>query len=56
MSEPHTVMVRQKQDVKREILIVLAQLEIIAPGDTGQIVVHINNGGITKVVKNVEVK
>lgn len=42
--------------VKQEIIDFLVRFGIIAAKDTGQIVIHLNEGGITKIVKMVEVK
>ena len=41
---------------KKIILDLLKKLGIIKEDDTGQIVLHLNQGGITKIMKNVEIK
>ena len=36
-------------NVKKEVLVILAQARIIQPGYTGQIIVHVNCGGVTRI-------
>ena len=40
---------------KKIILELLKKLDIVGNNDTGQIIIHVNNGGITKVVKAIDV-
>ena len=42
-------------NVKAEVQKLFQHLGIIRPGDTGQIIVHMNCGGITRIDKNVKV-
>lgn len=42
--------------VKQEIIDFLIRFGIIGQKETGQIVIHLNEGGITRIVKMVEVK
>ena len=41
---------------KKIILELFKKLGIINEDDTGQVILHLNQGGITKIVKNVEIK
>ena len=40
---------------KKEILELLKKYNVVKEGDTGQLVIHLNDGHITKICKNVEV-
>ena len=42
--------------IKQEIIDILIRLRIISEKETGQVIIHLNDGGVTKVVKIVEVK
>jgi|GEM_PF-2233573 len=48
--------IEKRPDVKAEVLKAFDSLDIIRPGDTGQIIVHMNCGGITKITKQTEIK
>jgi hypothetical protein len=43
-------------DVKAAIGEVLKKLGIVKPHDTGQLIIHLNDGGISKIVKSTELK
>jgi len=51
-----SINIQPRPDVKAEVLQLFDRLDIIQPGDTGNITIHINCGGITKVTKQVEIK
>ena len=48
--------IQKRPDIKAEVLKVFDNLDIIRPGDTGQITIHMNCGGITKITKQTEIK
>lgn len=48
---PHNVV-----DKKKVIIDLFRQLGIIKDNETGQIILHLNCGGVTKIVKTIEVK
>lgn len=43
------------KDKKKRVLEFLKNEGIIKEKDTGQVVIHLNEGGITKICKNVEI-
>jgi hypothetical protein len=43
-------------DTKKLVAAALKNLRIIQAKETGQIIVHLNEGGVTKIIKMVEVK
>lgn len=42
--------------IKQEIIDLLARLGIVTQKETGQVIIHLNEGGITRIIKMVEVK
>lgn len=42
--------------IKQEIVDFLIRFGIVAQKETGQVTIHLNEGGITRIVKMVEVK
>ena len=45
-----------KPEAKKILLDILKKLCIIGDKDTGNIVIHVNDGGITRVIRQVEIK
>ena len=43
-------------EIKKEITTVLKRLGVVSDKDTGYVEIHINDGGISKIYKKVEVK
>lgn len=39
-------------DLKKKVLILFVEAGVIKPGDTGQITIHVNCGGIRRIDKN----
>ena len=42
--------------IKQEIIDFLIRFGIVSQKETGQVIIHLNEGGITRIVKMVEVK
>ena len=51
-----TVNMQPRPDFKAEVLRLLDRLDMIQPGDTGNITVHISDGAVRKITKQIEVK
>ncbi len=56
MSCSRVVNIVEKPDIRKEVLKIFMELAIIQAGDTGNITVHLNNGQVAKITKQVEVR